>query len=159
MQTTYSLDLQSWEGTETKVLHFSLDALLPSDQKLALNIETRTMALLTEGPQLIVEHQFSVNEWHMILPILSFFPHYCPYEVLLSYLSVKTVTSATIEQCRERLQEAQKNGAWQQELRPIRRAISSLRPKLYSFQLGISNVRERGCGLTGMSRMHHLHLL
>ncbi len=35
-----------------------------------------------------------------------------------------------------------------EELKPIRRAISSLRGKLYAFHLEISIVRERGCSLT-----------
>jgi len=150
MQTTYPIYIRPSKKTETKVLHFTLGMLLPEDQKLALNLETRTMSLLSNGPQLIVEQQLSANEMYMIVPIIEFFPHYCPYEVLLSHLYTKVVTTSSIEQCRKQLQEAQKCGAWQQELRPIRRAISSLRPKLCSFQLGISNVRERGCSLTGL---------
>ena len=134
-----------------QVLHFYLPDLMPADHKLALNLETRTLSLLTDGPQLVAEQQFSVNELHMIIPILEFFPHYCPYEVLLAHLAANVVTTATIDHYRKYLREAQRLGIWQQELRPVRRAISSLRNKLDCFQLGISNVRERGCSLTGLS--------
>src|SRR6266496_1083505 len=63
----------------------------------------------------------------------------------------KTVTETSIARCYQRLQEAQDNGTWQQELRPIRRALSSLRTKLRQFDLEISNIRERGCSLAGLA--------
>jgi hypothetical protein len=97
-----------------------------------------------------VEQQLSANEMHLLVPILDSFPHYCPYEILLSHLTIKVVTAASIARCRQRLQEAQACGKWEQELRPVRRALSSLRNKLYRLDLGISNVRERGCGLTSL---------
>lgn len=158
MQTTSLLCLHDHEKMEVKVIHFALDTLLPADQKLALNLETRTMSLLADGPQLVVQQQFSVNEMHMIMPMLDYFPHYCPYEVLVSHLTSKIVSPAAIDQCRKRLQESQRLGSWHQELRPVRRAISSLRAKLLPFYLGISNVRERGCCLIGMPHEFHLHL-
>lgn len=133
-----------------KTSHFSLSGLLPADHILALNVETRTLSLLSHGPSLLTVQQLSVNELHMILPILEYFPHYCPYEVLLAHVSSSVVTDASIARCRQRLQEAQARGQWQQELRPIRRALSSLRTKLHHFHLEISNIRERGCNLTNL---------
>ena len=135
----------------TTISHSSPEGLLPIDQTLVINLETRTISLLSVGPTLIVEQQLSANEMQLLVPILDSFPHYCPYEVLLSHLTTKVVTLATIERCRRRLQEAQACGRWEQELRPVRRALSSLRSKLYRLNLGISNVRERGCGLTSLA--------
>lgn len=135
----------------TKISHISLQGLLPTGHKLALNLEIRTLSLLSDGPVLIAEQQFSDNEIRLIVPILKSFPHYCPYEVLLSHLSSNTVNAASIALWRQRLEEAQINGTWQQELRPIRRALSSLRNKLHRFGLEISNVRERGCSLTSLT--------
>jgi len=174
----------------TKISHFSLPGLLPPGLTLALNLETRTLALLTEGPLIMREQRLSVNEMYLfmpilealnletrplslltkgplimreqrlsvnemcvIMPILEAFPHYCPYEELLAHISTNMVTPASIARCRQRLQEAQSHGTWQQELRPIRRALSSLRNKLHSFQLEISNVRERGCSLTSLTSL------
>ena len=133
------------------VLHFYLPDLMPDTQKLALNLETRTLSLLADGPQLVAEQQLSANELRLIVPILEYFPYYCPYEVLFAYLTSEIVTSTTIDHCHKYLQGAQDQGNWQQEIRPVRRAISSLRSKLDCFQLRISTVRERGCALTGLS--------
>lgn len=145
-------DIQSKQQLEeTGISHFSLQGLLPIGQTLFLNPETRTVSLLSDGPMLIVEQRLSANEMYLFVPILESFPHYCPYEVLLAHISTKTVTSASIERCRQRLREAQAAGKWQQELRPTRRALSSLRNKLRRFDLGISNMRERGCSLIGLA--------
>ena len=151
MLRTHDMYIQQLNERERKISHFSPSGLLPAGQTLAINLETRTISLLSEGPSLIVEQQLSANEMHLLVPMLDFYPHYCPYEVFLSYLSAKVVTEASIERCRQRLQEAQACGTWQQELRPIRRAFSSLRNKLYRLGLGISNVRERGCNLISLT--------
>src|SRR5258707_3146795 len=133
------------------ISHSSPEGLLPINQTLVINLETRTISLLSDGPILIVEQQLSINELHLLVPIIDSFPHYSPYEDLLSHLTTKVVTAATIEYCRHRLQEAQDCGRWEQELRPVRRALSSLRNKLYRLDLGIANIRERGCGLIGLA--------
>jgi len=134
-----------------KILHFSLRGLLPTGLTLALNLETRTLSLLADGPQLISEDHFSASEMGLIVPILEAYPYYCPYEVLLAHISSKHVDPSLIERCRHRLLEAQLNGTWQQEMRPVRRALSSLRSKLHSFHLEVSTVRERGCNLTSLT--------
>ncbi len=151
MQKTYPTHLRQHKNMETKIIHLSLPGLLSTDQTLALNLETRTLSLLSDGPTLIMEQQFSVNELSVLVPILESFPHYCPYEVLLSHISSHTVTPASVARWRQRLQEAQTRGTGQQELRSIRRALSSLRSKLHRFDLEISNVRERGCSLTSLT--------
>ena len=147
---TYSIHLRQPEEVKTKIPHLSLPELLPSGRILALNLESRTLSLLSEGPVLMIEQQFSVNEMSMLVPLLESFPHYCPYEVLLAHTSSNLVTATTIEHCRQRLQEALSRGTWQQELRSMYRALSSLRTKLHRFELEISNVRERGWSLTNL---------
>jgi hypothetical protein len=151
MLKTQDIQIKQHNKVETRISHLSLQGLLPIGQMLVLNFETRTISLLSNGPILIVEQQLSANEIHLIVPILESFPHYCPYEVLLSHITTNTVTEASIDRCRQRLQEAQARGRCQQELRPIRRALSSLRSKLLRFDLGISNIRERGCSLTSLT--------
>ncbi len=158
METTYPVYMQLDTVVEKKIRHFFLDSLLPPGQKLALSLETRTLFLLTDGPQLLVAQQLSANEMGMILPILEYFPYYCPYEVLLSYISSKAVTEDSVVYCRQLLRKAQILGMWQQELRPVRRAISSLRTKLYHFDLAVSNIRESGCCLTGLPSTARLRI-
>ena len=151
MLQTRSPRLKRPGEVETTISYFSLPGLLPAGQTLAFNLETRTLSLLAEGPLIIVEQQFSANEMHILLPILESFPHYSSYEVLLAHISSNIVTASSIARCRQRLQEAQIRGAWQQELRPIRRALSPLRKKLHRFGLEVSNIRERGCSLTSLT--------
>jgi hypothetical protein len=148
MKHIHLLQIKRHTQGEAKIIHFSLPGLLEAVQILALNSETRILFLLFEGPKLIVDQQFSINELRIILPILESFPHYSPYEVLLAYLVSDAVTANSIARCRENLQKAQTLGTWQQELRPLRRGLSSLRQKLHPFDLEISNIRERGCSLT-----------
>lgn len=151
MQQTYPIRLKQREAVETNISHLSLPGLLPPGQTLVLNLGTRTLSMLTDGPMLLMEQQFSLNELRIIVPLLELYPHYCPYEVLLAHISSNIVTEASIAHCRQRLQEALSRGTWQQELRPIRRALSSLRNKLKHFELGISNVRERGSSLISLA--------
>jgi hypothetical protein len=148
MQKTQLAQVKRNKEVEPKISYFSLEGLLPPGQKLALNLPTRTLSLLSDGPELITVQQFSDNEISVIVPILESFPHYCPYEVLLAHISSSIVTEASIARCRQRLHEAQNRGTWQQELRPIRRALSSVRNKLQYFDLEIPNIREKGCSLT-----------
>ena len=136
---------------EVQISHFTLAGLLPEGQVLALSKATRTLSLLEEG-QLKADQQFSVNEMRILLPILPAFPHYCPYEVLLAHIASQNVSDHAIHLCRQRLYDARDQGSWQQELRPIRRALSSLRSKLHCFGLEISNIRERGCSLTSLTQ-------
>ena len=152
-------DMFSSEGQqkreETAIVHLSLPDLLVSNQRLALHKEVRTLSLLGEGPCLLKQQIFTDNELRVLLPILEAFPHYCPYEVLLASITSRVATPTAITRWRLRLQEAQHHGTWDQELRPLRRALSSLRQKLLYFQLEISTVRERGCSLTNPSGPHN----
>lgn len=151
MLKTQPIFIKRHQEVEEKISHFSLTGLLPPGHTLAVNLDTRTLSLLADGPQLIMVQQLSFNEMHVFIPILESFPHYCPYEVLLAHISSNTVTAASIDHCRQRLLDGKKRGTWQQELRPIRRALSPLRNKLYSFGLEVSNIRKRGCGLTSIT--------
>ncbi len=151
MQKIEIIDLRKVQEVEAQILHLSLQGLLPEGQMLALDRQMRTLSLISDRPELIIAQRFSVNEFRIIMPILEFYPHYCPYEVLLANLSSVVVTRATIECCLQRLKEAQSYGTRQQELKPMRRALSSLRNKLHAFNLDLSNVRERGCSLTSLA--------
>ena len=139
---------QQYEAS--KIVHFSLPGLLQDELTLALGIETRIFSLLGQGPLILHQVQFSDTELLVFRPILEIFPYCCPYEVLLASVLSPVLTQASISQCRLRLQDAQNKGTWTQELRPVRRALSSLRAKLHDFNLEISTVRERGCSLTSL---------
>lgn len=148
---THHTHMQSDNRRHRSISHFTLPGLLADGRILALNVDTHTLLLLSDGPRLVLDEQLSANEMHILLPLLESFPLYSPYEVLLSSLEAESVTAAGIARCRQRLQEAQTLGTWPQELRPLRRALSSLRQKLHPFALEISTIREQGCSLTGVA--------
>ena len=152
MQKTFMPLNNRQRDEELKIVHFLLSGLLQEGLVLALGIETRTLSLLAQGPLVLNQVQLSDTELLVLKPIFETFPHYCPYEVLLASVTSPTPTQSAISRCRLRLYEAQVSGTWTQELRPIRRALTSLRGKLYDFNLEISTIRERGCSVTS-SRM------
>ena len=150
MQKTSTLSNNLQRDNELKIVHFPLSGLLQEGLMLALGIETRSLSLLADGPLILNQVQLSDTELLVIKPIFEIFPHYCPYEVLIASVTSPTITQAAVARSRLRLQEAQNNGTWGQELRPIRRALSSLRGKLHNFNLEISTIRERGCSVTNL---------
>ncbi len=145
-----SLDLHK-KGPEEAIVHYSLPNLVQGSHRLILHKERRTLSLICEtdnGPDLLQQEILSDNELQIIVPILNVFPHYCPYEVLLASIISRTTIQSTVTNWRLRLLEAHKKGTWQQEIRPVRRTLSSLRRKLYAFGLEISTIREKGCSVT-----------
>src|SRR5438093_12153262 len=106
MQKALPIYPKNRKAVEAKISHLSLAGLLPPGQTLVLNLDTRTLSLLTDGPTLSMEQQFSINELRMMVPLLETYPHYCPYEVLLAHISSNVVTEASIAHCRQRLQDA-----------------------------------------------------
>ncbi len=137
---------------DTDILHYGLQYLLPAGHLLALNLKIHSLSLVTNGPLIVAQQQLTDSEQRVLIPILDSFPNYCPYDVLLTSISSLSGTASSTIYWQQRLEEAQNDGTWQQELRPLRRALSSLRNKLHSFGLEISTVRERGCSLTSLMR-------
>jgi hypothetical protein len=130
-----------------EILHFSLQGLLPVEHTLALNTTLGTLAYLTynqDRPQMLIEQQFTTSEICVLMPLLESYPYYCPYEVLLASFTHGHVTETAIERCRQRLQEAQEGGVWDQEMRPVRNVLSRTRIKMRSFNIEISSILETG---------------
>lgn len=130
-----------------EIRHYSLDELLPPGQTLALNVLLGTLSLIandTPYPRMVAEQQFTSSELSLLLPLLNSHPHYCPYEVLLASFDHRVVTEATVDRCRERLQEAQLEGIWDQEMRPVRNVLSRTRLKMRNFGIEIASILETG---------------
>jgi len=142
-----------------EIVHFSLQGLLPSGHILALNTSLGTLSQLshnTDGPRLIAEQQFTNSEICILKPLLESHPHFCPYEVLLASFNSTNVTESTIARCRQRLHEAQKQGVWDQEMRPVRNVLSRTRLKMHSFRLDIFSILETGYVLMPKSRYRQI---
>jgi len=130
-----------------EVMHFSLQGLLPPGHTLALNTTLGTLSHLVckqDLPYMLAEQQFTTSEICVLLPLLEAYPYYCPYETLLASFTSGRVTETVIERCRERLQEAQEAGVWDQEMRPVRNVLSRTRIKTRSFGIEISSILETG---------------
>lgn len=135
--------------SDEEIVHFSLEDLLPVGHSLALNTSLGTLSQIACGldkpyPRMIAEQQFTASELCVLLPLLRSYPHYCPYEVMLASFNSGKVTEAAVERARERLQEAQSMGIWDQEMRPVRNVLSRTRLKMRTFGIEISSILETG---------------
>ncbi|HKV00500.1 MAG TPA: hypothetical protein VJQ26_00165 [Ktedonobacteraceae bacterium] len=149
------------QPTEDDILHFSLDGLLPESHTLALNLYLGTLSLLASSPTgsypyLLAEQQFTGSELSVIVPLLKYYPHYCPYEVLLASFNYGNISETMIERSRKRLHEAQLEGIWDQEMRPVRNVLSRARLKMRAFRIEISSILETGYILMVLSERKRL---
>ncbi len=147
--------------TDNEILHFSLDDLLPEGHMLALNLSLGTLSLIANSrdnsyPYLLAEQQFTTSELCVLIPLLKSYPYYCPYEVLLTSFNNGNVNETTIERSRKRLYEAQLEGIWDQEMRPVRNVLSRARLKMRAFRIEISSILETGYILMELSERKHL---
>jgi hypothetical protein len=132
---------------EENILHFSLQGALPEGHTLALNTAYGTLSYLScenNRPLLLLQEQFTSSEVSVLMPLLESFPYYCPYEVMFAHFYNGKVTDRTIERCRRHLLEAQEAGLWDQEMRPVRSALSRTRIKLRLFGIDISSILATG---------------
>jgi hypothetical protein len=132
-----------------KILHFSFQGAMPQGHTLALNTEFGTLSLLVcdepRVPRLLRQEQFTNTEMSVLMPLLEQFPYYCPYEVLYaSFYGGGKTDEKSIEEAREHLEEAMEDGTWDQEMRPIRCALSRTRVKMRTFNVDISSILATG---------------
>ena len=132
-----------------EIRYYAIAELLPAGHTLAFNVFLGTLVLIAQDatwpyPRLLAEQQFTASELSLVLPLLNAHPHYCPYEVLLASFDHRVVTDATVERCRERLQEAAAEGQWDYSIRPMRNVLSRTRLKMRSFGIEINTILEIG---------------
>ena len=135
--------------SDEEILHYTMEELLPAGHTLAMNILLGTLSLIANNsnlpyPRMVAEQQFTMSELSLLLPLLNSHPHYCPYEVLLASFNHRMITETTIERSRKRLQEAQVEGVWDQEMRPVRNVLSRTRMKMRNFGVEIASILETG---------------
>jgi hypothetical protein len=138
-----------------EIIHFTLQNLLPAGHTLALNLALGTLSLLiynNEGPQLVAQQQFTDSEICVLKPLLESYPHFCPYEVLLASFNSTNVTDQEIERSRKKLQTAQEERVWDQQMRPVRNVLSRTRLKLHAFRVDIFSILETGYVLMPRNR-------
>lgn len=151
MQKVYSCKAKSpayyLQQENEKILHFSFQGALPEGHTVALNTAFGTLSyIVCDGgyPRLVGQEQFSSSEMSVLLPLLEAFPYYCPYEVMYASFYNGNVLESTVARCRQRLQEALEAGIWDQEIKPVRCALSRTRIKMRSFGVDIHSILETG---------------
>lgn len=128
----------------------SLEPLFPSGYTLVGNDEGRLLSLLarvpSEGEQgrLLAQEYLTPTEWRILMALIEAYPSYASYAHLVAVL-----TSSSEETCQERLHEARTSGsqAVKYVLRPLRKVLASLHPKLKQIGLRAASVQGQGYAL------------
>ena len=154
MQKVYLRKTKTTSGTivseqAESILHFTFQGAMPQGHTLALNTAFGTLSHLvcdeSRIPRLMQQEQFTNTEMSVLMPLLEQFPYYCPYEVLYaSFYGNGKTDDESIEDARDHLEDAMEDGAWDQEMRPIRCALSRTRVKMRTFNVDISSILATG---------------
>jgi len=122
--------------SEEKAIHLALPELLPANHTLVVNPVKRIVILLYDEPDgkasSVKEQNISPSGIRILIPLLQAYPHSCSYEILLTHLYPMPV-----EAVRKQLQEARET-----TMRPLRRAISTIRADLHPFGLKVTSLRN-----------------
>jgi hypothetical protein len=120
--------------------HFqNLDEILfPGGGALHLDLELGVLTLLKDNA--LQEQQLvSPSEMYIIEALLKNYPEYCPYEVVLS-----AMTGKSIEQCREKVLWGLEKGTVDVVMRPVRNLLGRCRMKLKPFGLEVKSMINMG---------------
>lgn len=140
---------------DEQIVHYVLSPLLPDGHTLALNPSLGTLSLLlrdSDGPRLVAQQQFTDSEMCILKPLVESYPYFCPYDMLLASFTSLRATGEEVARSRERLQEAQEAGVWDQEMRPVRNVLSRTRLKLNAMHIDIKSILETGYVLMPVRR-------
>jgi hypothetical protein len=131
----------------TPITHYPLDGLLLPAHSLAFHRGLGTLAHLTirEGRAVVLgEQQFTEAEITLLAPLLDNYPHHCPYEVLWTSFAWNTTEEQAVTRARPHLQAALEQGDREEEMRPVRNAISRTPLKFNQMRLDVLNVFQLG---------------
>jgi hypothetical protein len=135
------------DEAEALITHYPLDGLLPPGHSLAFHRGLGTLAHLTiQQDRALVPccQQFTEAEITLLVPLLDHYPHHGPYEVLWTSFAWNTTEQEAVTRARPRLQAALEQGGWEEEMRPVRNAISRTRLKLNRMGLDVLGVFHLG---------------
>jgi len=124
---------------------FALQGLLPPGHVLMANTRAYffdhfILSELSDEPYgLIAQQIFTEQEFYALVALMEAYPHYCPYEHLLSALSDRTV-----DQARAIIHEALEARNLDRALNPLRNLLARCRPRLHDFGIDIGSRRGLG---------------
>jgi hypothetical protein len=91
----------------------------------------------------------SASSRDTILRLIRMYPEYCPYEIVLS-----AMTGKSIEQCREKVLWGLEEGTVDVMMRPVRNLLVRCRMKLRPFGIEIKSIVHMGYLLVPLKRTH-----
>ncbi len=120
------------------LLNLTLEGLLPANHELVLNLAERSVTLFSYAsdgkPTLVEQKRFSPNGMLVLVPLLQAYPKYCHHEVLIASLF-----SLPLDEAYQQMREMPSLS-----IRALRRAISSLPPRLRVFGWRVRSIRGAG---------------
>jgi hypothetical protein len=129
-----------------QIKDFPLNPLLPEKNRLILNYDQGILSLVMEE-EILEQQLLSPSEMYVIEALLRNYPEYCPYEVVLS-----AMTGKSIEQCREKVLWGLEEGTVDVVMRPVRNLLGRCRMKLRPFGIEIKSIVHMGYLLVPLKR-------
>ncbi len=138
MQTHDNSTASSASQEHEDIQLFILEGLFPPSHVFAFHRPLRTLMHLYQDEQVphpLVqgEQQFSEREGDLLQPLLTYYPHYTPYEVLHAsfFKGFARLSESVIANAQMRLEALRaEEGMWDAEMRPMRNVMSRVRLKL-----------------------------
>ena len=131
---------------------FRLPKLLPEGHVLVLNTHSYSLStfvlteLSAEGYGLVAQEVLTELEMYVLLALLESYPHYCPYEELLT-----AITNDMPARALAIVNSAIESRTLNSEMKSIRNTLSRLRAKLQAFGIGIRSIHAEGYMLAALS--------
>src|SRR6266487_4716886 len=85
---------------------YTLSRLLPEGDTLVLDSDQGVLSQMHQGEECMLREQqlLSPSEMYVVAALLDNYPDYCPYEVVLS-----EITGKSVEKCRARIEAAEED--------------------------------------------------
>jgi hypothetical protein len=134
------------------ILYFTLEGLFPQGHTLAYHRSLGILSLLCPDkqvpyPRLIAQQQFSERERDLLLPLLTSYPHFTPYEVLhvSFYQGFTRLSEQAVLQAKQRIDGLRaEQGLWDAEIKPLRNVMARVRVRLREVGLDSVCMLETG---------------
>ena len=125
---------------------FQLHPLLPETNQLILNYDQGILSLVT-GEEILEQQLLSPSEMYVIDALLKNYPEYCPYEIVLS-----SMTGKSVDACREKVLWGLEEGTVDVVMRPVRNLLGRCRMKLRPFGIEVKSLVHMGYLLVPLKR-------
>ena len=126
--------------------NFQLQPLLPETNHLILNYDQGILSQVT-NEEILEQQLLSPSEMYVIDALLKNYPEYCPYEIVLS-----AMTGKSVDACREKVLWGLEEGTVDVVMRPVRNLLGRCRMKLRPFGIEVKSLVHMGYLLVPLRR-------